>query len=78
MRLDTRGIVRYEKELCFHYDSSFDYDLSHRTTNKTELNVISNFEPKIPPEYADTDYLYLANNDPIQNMRILEYFSNPD
>jgi sugar/nucleoside kinase (ribokinase family) len=76
-RLDTRGIVRYENDLCFHYDSSFDYDLSHRTTNKTELNVIANFEPKIPLEYADTDYLYLANNDPIQNMRILEYFSDP-
>lgn len=76
-RMDTRGIVRNDNGRCFHYDSTFDYDLSHRTTNKTELNVIADFNPAIPSEYIDTDYLYLANNDPVQNMKILEHFSNP-
>jgi sugar/nucleoside kinase (ribokinase family) len=76
-RVDTRGIIKNKDGNSFHYDSSFDYDLSHRTTNKTELNVIANFKPIVPPEYIDTEYLYLANNDPIQNMEILEYFSNP-
>jgi sugar/nucleoside kinase (ribokinase family) len=76
-RIDTRGIIKNNNGKCFHYDSSFDYDLSHRTTNKTELNVIADFRPTVPPEYINTDYLYLANNDPTQNMKILEYFSNP-
>jgi sugar/nucleoside kinase (ribokinase family) len=75
-RLDTRGVIKSNGK-CFHYDSSFDYDLSHRTTNKTELNVIADFRPTVPPEYTSTDYLYLANNDPAQNMEILDYFSNP-
>jgi cytidine kinase len=75
-RLDTRGVIKSNGR-CFHYDSSFDYDLSHRTTNKTELNVIADFRPTVPPEYTSTDYLYLANNDPAQNMEILDYFSNP-
>ena len=76
-RIDTRGIINNSNGRCFHYDSSFDYDLSHRTTNKTELNVIADFIPTVPPEYTNTEYLYLANNDPTQNMKILEYFSNP-
>jgi cytidine kinase len=76
-RMDTRGIVRNDNGRCFHYESTFDYDLSHRTTNKTELNVIADFNPAPPSEYIDTDYLYLANNDPVQNMKILEHFSNP-
>jgi sugar/nucleoside kinase (ribokinase family) len=76
-RIDTRGIIKNNNGRCFHYDSSFDYDLSYRTTNKTELNVIADFRPTVPPEYTNTDYLYLANNDPTQNMKILEYFSNP-
>jgi sugar/nucleoside kinase (ribokinase family) len=76
-RMDTKGIVRNDNGRCFHYDSTFDYDLSHRTTNKTELNVIADFNPAPPSEYIDTDYLYLANNDPVQNMKILEHFSNP-
>ena len=76
-RLDTRGIIKNNNGRCFHYDSSFNYDLSYRTTNRTELNVIADFRPTVPPEYTNTDYLYLANNDPTQNMKILEYFSNP-
>jgi sugar/nucleoside kinase (ribokinase family) len=76
-RVDTRGIITKEYGKTFHYDSSFDYDLYHRTANKTELNVIAGFEPAIPDEYIDSEYVYLANNDPIQNIKILEYFSNP-
>jgi cytidine kinase len=76
-RVDTRGIVTENGGKTFHYDSSFDYDLSHRTSNKTELNVIAQFDPVIPDAYMSSEYIYLANNDPRQNMKILEYFSNP-
>jgi bifunctional ADP-heptose synthase (sugar kinase/adenylyltransferase) len=76
-RLDTKGIVTNLREKTFHYDSTFDYDLSHRTTNKTELNVIAHFEPTIPDEYRKSQYIYLANNDPIQNIKLLEFFPNP-
>jgi sugar/nucleoside kinase (ribokinase family) len=76
-RVDTKGIITRGEGKTFHYDSSFDYDLSHRTSNKTELNVIADFEPLIPDEYIDSEYVYLANNDPVQNIKILEYFSHP-
>ncbi|MFZ0646608.1 MAG: PfkB family carbohydrate kinase [Nitrososphaeraceae archaeon] len=75
-RIDTKGIVKDTTGRCFHFDTSFDYDLSHRTANRTELNVIADFKPIVPLEYGDSEYLYLANNDPIQNMEILEYFPN--
>ncbi|MFL6357659.1 MAG: PfkB family carbohydrate kinase [Nitrososphaeraceae archaeon] len=76
-RVDTRGVITKEDGKTFHYDSSFDYDLYHRTSNKTELNVIEDFEPVVPNQYIDSEYVYLANNDPIQNIKILEHFSNP-
>jgi cytidine kinase len=76
-RLDTKGVITNLQEKTFHYDSTFDYDLSHRTTNKTELNVIANFEPTVPNEYKQSQYIYLANNDPIQNIKLLEFFPNP-
>src|SRR5919197_1248861 len=76
-RIDTKGIITKQDGKTFHYDSSFDYDLYHRTSNKTELNVIADFEPVIPTQYTDSEYVYLANNDPIQNIKILEHFSNP-
>ena len=75
-KLDMRGLVTKEGS-TFHYDSSYDYDLSHRTTNKTELNVATNFDPVLPPGYPSPKHLYLANNDPVQNVRLLSNFLSP-
>jgi cytidine kinase len=76
--LNTKGIIIKNNDKNFHYDSSFDLTLTVRTSNKTELNVIANFEPTIPDEFVDSKYVFLANNDPIQNMKIQTLFSNPD
>ena len=75
--IDTKGIIIIQGSKTFHYDSSFDYDLSNRTTNKTELGVIAGFDPVIPEEYIKSDYVYLANNDPKQNIKILRHFQKP-
>ncbi len=75
--IDTKGIITIPEGKTFHYDSSFDYDLSNRTTNKTELGVIAGFDPIIPEEYINSDYVYLANNDPQQNIKILRHFQKP-
>ena len=76
--IDVTGIVTVQGGTTFHYDSSFDYDLSNRTTNKTELGVVAGFDPVIPKEYAKSDYVYLANNDPKQNIKILKFFEKPN
>ena len=75
--INTKGIIIMQGSKTFHYDSSFNYDLSNRTTNKTELGVIAGFDPVIPEEYIKSDYVYLANNDPKQNIKILRHFQNP-
>lgn len=76
--LNTKGIIVRDNEKSFHYDSSFDPTLTVRTANKTELNVIANFEPTIPEELIDSKFVFLANNDPIQNMKIQSLFNNPE
>ena len=76
-RLDIRGLSISETEKTFHYDSSFGYDLYKRTTNKTELNVIANYQSTVPKEFVDSEYVYLANNDPVQNLNLLNQFSHP-
>jgi sugar/nucleoside kinase (ribokinase family) len=75
-KLDLQGLSTKQGN-TFHYDSSFDYALSHRTTNKTELNVAADFEPVLPPGYPTPKYLYLANNDPIQNVQLFSKFLSP-
>ena len=76
-RLDIRGLSISETDKTFHYDSSFGYDLYKRTTNKTELNVIANYQSTVPKEFVDSEYVYLANNDPVQNLNLLDQFSHP-
>ena len=58
----------------FRYDGSYDETLSHRTTNKTELNVLGDFNPTVPDEYKKSEFVYLANNDPVQNIKIIKEF----
>ena len=76
-RLDIRGLSISETDKTFHYDSSFGYDLYKRTTNKTELNVIANYQSTVPTAFVDSEYVYLANNDPVQNMNLLNQVSRP-
>ena len=71
--LDLKGLERANGK-TFRYDGSYDETLSHRTTNKTELNVLENFRPIVPEEYRKSEFVYLANNDPVQNAKIIREF----
>ena len=71
--LDLRGLKRANGK-TFRYDGSYDETLSHRTTNKTELNVLGDFNPTVPDEYKKSEFVYLANNDPVQNIKIIKEF----
>jgi len=75
-RMDLTGLTITSGK-TFSFDSKFDFDLSKRTALKTEENVIKNFEPKVPEEYKKADFVYLGNNNPKQNTKILEQFDNP-
>jgi len=71
--LDLRGLTIADGK-TFRYDGSYDKTLSTRQTLKTELNVIENFKPVVPEEYRKSRFVYLANNDPEQNVALIKEF----
>jgi sugar/nucleoside kinase (ribokinase family) len=71
--LDLRGLS-IKNGKTFHYDGSYDKTLSTRKTLKTELNVLGNFNPIVPEEYKKSQFVYLANNDPDQNVALIKEF----
>jgi len=71
--VDLKGVVRANGK-TFRYDGSYDKTLSLRTTNKTELNVLGGFRPIVPEKYRKSEFVYLANNDPVQNTKIIKEF----
>jgi len=71
--LDLSGLA-IEEGKTFHYDGSYDKTLSTRKTLKTDLNVLKNFKPTVPEEYKKSQFVYLANNDPDQNTKLIKEF----
>jgi sugar/nucleoside kinase (ribokinase family) len=67
--IDTRGIER-APGLSFHWTGAYAGNLSEAQTLGTDLNVFERFEPKIPEAYEDSEYLFLANIDPVLQARV--------
>jgi sugar/nucleoside kinase (ribokinase family) len=61
--IDTRGIERAPGK-TFRWGGTYAGNLNEAKTDYTDLNVFERFEPKIPKEYADTEFLFLANIHP--------------
>src|SRR5271170_3264585 len=62
--IDTRGIEHIAGK-SFFWSGSYLKNLNEAQTLNTELNVFQSFTPKIPAEYQDSEYLFLANIDPV-------------
>ena len=73
--LDLTGLT-VVKGKTFRYDGSYDRTLSTRKSLKTELNVLKNFKAVVPEEYKKSKFVYLANNDPEQNVSLIKEFDN--
>ena len=61
--IDTRGIERAQGK-TFRWGGSYTDNLNEAKTNFTDLNVFEKFQPQIPKEYEDTEFLFLANIQP--------------
>jgi pfkB family carbohydrate kinase len=70
-KIDTRGIERAPGKSFFWQGSYLD-NINEAKTLRTDLNVFAGFEPKIPAAYADSDFLFLANIDPVLQRRVRE------
>jgi sugar/nucleoside kinase (ribokinase family) len=67
--IDTRGI-EHTAGKSFFWEGSYLENLNEAKTHNTELNVFASFEPKIPDAYRDSDFLFLANIDPVLQKRV--------
>ena len=70
-KIDTRGIERAPGK-SFFWEGSYLENLNEAKTHNTELNVFASFQPKIPDAYRDSEFLFLANIDPVLQRRVRE------
>ena len=70
-KIDTRGIERAAGK-SFFWEGSYLDSLNEAKTHQTDLNVFAAFDPKIPEAYRDSEFLFLANIDPVLQRRVRE------
>ena len=72
----TRPAIERAPGKSFFWEGSYLENLNEAKTHKTELNVFAGFEPKIPEAYHDSQFLFLANIDPVLQRRVREAMPN--
>lgn len=60
----------------FFWSGKYHNDMNSRDTLITELNVLADFDPKIPASYQDCEYLLLGNLTPAVQMATLNRLEN--
>jgi sugar/nucleoside kinase (ribokinase family) len=73
--IDIRGVERAAGK-SFFWEGSYLENINEAKTHATELNVFAGFEPKIPEAYNDSEFLFLANIDPVLQRRVREAMPN--
>jgi len=68
--IDIAGIKR-EAGDTFHWRGRYHEDINQRDTIELHLNVLAGYEPQLPENYRDAEYVFLGNIDPLMQIEVL-------
>lgn len=74
--IGLRGLA-VENGRTFRWEGEYGWDFSDPRTIATHLNVFSDFDPAIPQEYKNSEYVFLANIDPGIQEGVLRQIRRP-
>lgn len=75
--VDLAGIEVVKGGKTFRWAGRYHFDLNHRDTLGTWLNVLETFDPKLPAAWRESEYVFLANIDPVLQGRVLDQVKKP-
>jgi sugar/nucleoside kinase (ribokinase family) len=70
--IDISGIEIVKGGKTFFWKGKYHNDLNSRDTLITDLNVLADFNPKVPSQYRDADVLMLGNLHPGIQLSVIE------
>jgi sugar/nucleoside kinase (ribokinase family) len=70
--IDISGIEVVKGGKTFYWSGLYHNDLNSRDTLVTELNVLADFQPKVPQNFKDADVVMLGNLHPIVQSSVLD------
>lgn len=75
--VDTSGVEVAEGE-TFRWGGRYEPDWNTRHTTFTRLNVLEHFDPKVPVDFRDSKFVFLANAAPAVQLKALEQVEHPE
>jgi sugar/nucleoside kinase (ribokinase family) len=79
--LATRGVdlagLEQTDGASFRWRGRYRHDLNSAETLETHLGVFSHFRPKIPSQFREAPFVFLANIDPRLQLEVLEQVKRP-
>ena len=70
--INTRGLQIKEGQKSFFWSGRYHNDMNSRDTLVTELNVLADFDPVVPEEYQNCEYLMLGNLTPSVQKTVIQ------
>jgi sugar/nucleoside kinase (ribokinase family) len=75
--VDLRGLEIRVQSKTFRWTGTYHEDMDDRTTDHVELNVLAEAPPKVPNEFKDSKFVFLANTAPVLQQQLLEQIDEP-
>ena len=75
--VDTGGLETRKGSKTFRWHGSYVKDLNEAQTVEVDLNVLAEAAPRIPEQYKDSRYLFLANTHPVLQQQMLASLPRP-
>ena len=69
--IDISGIEIVKGGKTFFWSGRYHNDMNSRDTLETQLNVLADFQPKVPASFASSDIVMLGNLHPAVQMSVL-------
>ena len=66
------GVVKIKNKKSFFWKGRYHEDMNSRDTLVTDLNVLEDFDPKIPDSYQGADFLMLGNLMPKLQISVID------
>ena len=75
-KINTEGLLTLPGK-TFRWSGSYGFDLNTATTLDTQLNVLTEFDPKLSEEAASRPFVFLANVDPELQLKVIDQVNSP-
>jgi sugar/nucleoside kinase (ribokinase family) len=75
--VDLTGLEVRAQSKTFRWTGTYNDNMNDRRTDCLELNVLAEAPPRVPAEYKDSKFVFLANTAPVLQLELLEQIKDP-